>query len=237
MRKSIMTTILLSAAIATLTGCNDKPKNDGKVLNESVIEGKGSTKITGEVWADNWFSLSVNGSPLIEDSVPYYTERSFNTERVTFPATLPITLAFEIRDFKENDTGLEYIGTDRQQMGDGGMIAQFRNVATNKTLGVTDEKMRCLVVHRAPLDRACAREKNPIEGQGVCSFSKTTIPENWTAANFDDSSWPMAVEHSVQDVRPKDGYDEITWDKSAKIIWSEDLVLDNTLLCRMTISN
>ena len=198
---------------------------------------KAAPKIIGEIWVDNWFSLAVNGKPLIEDSVAYNTERSFNAERVTFPASLPMTLAFEARDFKENDTGLEYIGTDRQQMGDGGMIAQFRDVATDGIIGVTDKTMRCLVVHRAPLDRACADEKNPVAGQGACSFTETAIPESWTAPEFDDSSWPMAVEHSAQEVSPKDGYDEIKWDQSAKLVWSEDLVLDNTLLCRMTISD
>lgn len=223
------------AAAGLLSGCNDKSKNNSKVLNERVLEGDGSTKVIAEIWADNWFSLAVEGKPLIEDSVAYKTERSFNAERVTFPTTLPMTLAFEVRDFKENDTGLEYIGTNRQQMGDGGMIAQFRDAATDKTIGVTDKTMRCLVVHRAPLDRACADEKNPVTGQGVCNFSETTIPENWTTPDFDDSNWPMAIEHSKREVSPKDGYDEITWDQSAKLVWSEDLVLDNTLLCRMTI--
>lgn len=236
MNRSIQFLALALAALGLLSGCNDKPKSNGKILNERVLEGEGSIKVIGEIWVDNWFSLAVNGEPLIEDSVAYNTERSFNAERVTFPATLPLTLAFEVRDFKENDTGLEYIGTGRQQMGDGGMIAQFRDVATGKTIGVTNEIMRCLVVHRAPLDRSCADEKSPVAGQGVCNFSKTSIPANWTASNFDDSGWPMAVEHSKREVSPKDGYDEITWDQSAKLVWSEDLVFDNTMLCRMTIS-
>ncbi len=240
MRKIIEVAILLGAAplmAGLLSGCNDKPKNDSKVLNERVIEGEGDIKVIGEIWVDNWFSLAVNGEPLIDDSVAYNTERSFNAERVTFPATLPLTLAFEVRDFKENDTGLEYIGTDRQQMGDGGMIAQFRDSATDKLLGVTDKTMRCLVVHRAPLDRACADEKTPVAGQGVCKFSETAFPENWTASDFDDSAWPTAVEHSSGEVSPKEGYDQINWDQSAKLVWSEDLVQDNTLICRMEISD
>lgn len=240
MRKLIKVAILLAAApamAALLSGCNDKPKSNGVVLNERVIEGEGDIKVIGEIWVDNWFSLALNGEPLIEDSVAYNTERSFNAERVTFAANLPMTLAFEVRDFKENDTGLEYVGTDRQQMGDGGMIAQFRDAATGNILGATDKTMRCLVVHRAPLDRACADEKDPVAGQGVCNFSETAPPENWTASDFDDSSWPMAVEHSAAEVSPKDGYDEISWDESAKLVWSEDLVQDNTLLCRMTISD
>ena len=37
-------------------------------------------------------------------------------------------------------------------------------------------------------------------------------------------------------VGPKGGYDNINWDAAAKLVWSDDLVLDNTLLCRMTIT-
>lgn len=234
----ILGVILTTAAL--LSGCDgtaqNGPQNNSKILNERVIEGGASINIIAEIWVDNWFKLAVNGQPLIEDSVPYNTERSFNAERVTFSADLPMVLAFEVRDFKENDTGLEYIGSGRQQMGDGGMIAQLRNVATGKTIGVTDKTMRCLVVHQAPLDRACAEEANPVAGEGVCLFKETAIPENWTAPAFDDSNWPLAVEHSADEVRPKDGYNAITWDPSAKLVWSEDLVKDNTLLCRMKIT-
>ena len=73
-------------------------------------------------------------------------------------------------------------------------------------------------------------------GKGPCGFVETPIPENWTATDFVDSDWPAAVEHSTREVSPKDGYDEISWDSVAKLIWSADLVQDNTLLCRMTVT-
>ena len=95
--------------------------------------------------------------------------------------------------------------------------------------------MRCLVVDHAPVDMSCAKEQKPIAGRGACSFVKTEIPANWMTNDFDDSSWPAAVEYSVRDVRPKDGYDAIEWDASAKLVWSDSLVQNNTLLCRMTI--
>ncbi len=191
--------------------------------------------LKADVWADNWFAMYANGSLVIEDSVPITTERSFNAETVTFTADLPMTIAFEVKDFKENDTGLEYIGTNRQQMGDGGMIAQFLDAATGETVAVTDAAVRCLVVHRAPVDRACADESNPVAGEGVCAFEVTETPANWTTPDFDDSSWPSATEHSAREVGPKDGYDTIDWDRAAQLIWSDDLVRDNTLLCRMKI--
>ena len=191
--------------------------------------------LKADIWVDNWFTMYANGTLVIEDSVPITTERSFNSETTTFTADRPTTIAFEVKDFKENDTGLEYIGTNRQQMGDGGMIAQFLDAATGKTVAVTDAAVRCLVIQRAPIDRACAKESNPVAGEGACGFVVTDTPANWTAPDFDDSSWPAAVEHSASEVGPKGGYDTITWDPSAKLIWSEDLVQDNTLLCRMTI--
>lgn len=191
--------------------------------------------ITADIWVDNWFEMSVNGIKVNEDSVPITTERSFNAETVTFTADLPMTIAIRAMDFKQNDTGLEYIGTNRQQMGDGGMIAQFRDAASGNIVGVTSRDMRCLVVHRAPLERSCADESDPVAGQGACAFESTEIPENWTAPDFDDSAWPAAVEHSANAVGPKDGYDKIDWDDAARLIWSENLEQDNTLLCRANV--
>jgi hypothetical protein len=191
--------------------------------------------LKADIWVDNWFAMYANGTLVIEDSVSITTERSFNSETVTFEADMPITIAFEAKDFKENDTGLEYIGTRRQQMGDGGMIAQFKNAATGNIIAVTNSDMRCLVVHRAPLDRACAEQRTPVAGEGTCGFEVTAIPQGWTLPDFDDSNWPTATQHSVQAVSPKDGYDTISWNSQATLVWSDDLVQDNTLLCRMVI--
>jgi len=179
--------------------------------------------------------MYVNGEKVIEDSVPITTERSFNAETTTFASDLPMTIAIMAKDFKENDSGLEYIGTNRQQMGDGGMIAQFHDASTGALVAATDSTTRCLVVQHAPVDRACANERDPVAGQGACSFVETPIPANWTAPDFDDSTWLAAVEHTAREVGPKDGYDEVSWDKAAKLIWSDDLVLDNTLLCRLVV--
>ncbi len=190
---------------------------------------------TVDVWADNWFEMHVNGNKVLEDSVPITTERSFNAETATITNALPLTIAVMAKDFKENNSGLEYIGTGRQQMGDGGFIFQIKDAVTGKTVAVSNNAMKCLVVHRAPLDVACAKEKSPIAGQGACTFTETAVPSNWTAPDFDDSAWPAATEHSARAVSPKEGYDRITWDSSAKFVWSSDLVQDNTVLCRVTI--
>ncbi len=196
------------------------------------------TKITirAEIWADNWFAL-YNGETLIkEDSVPITTERSFNAESFTFEATSPLQLNFIVKDYKANDTGLEYIGTPRQQMGDGGLIAQFTDLATGKVIAVTNENAVIFVIHKAPLNTACAKESSPVAGQGLCTFKTMLEPTNWKNPDFNDSNWTQASRFTAAQISPKEGYLEITWNPQAQFIWSSDLLMDNTVLIRMTSS-
>jgi len=197
------------------------------------VSGDKNRPFLAEIWADNWFEMYVNGKKVLEDSVSIKTERSFNSEKFYFSSDSLSVLAFKIKDFKANDTGLEYIGTKRQQIGDGGFIAQIKDSKTGFILAVTNSEMRCMVLHRAPLDESCAQDPNPIAGQRKCQFETFQQPRDWTLTNFDDSSWPQATVHSVESVRPKDGYDDIKWSPSAKLIWTADLKKDNTLICRM----
>lgn len=210
--------------------------NDPRKLSEADLGGTGAHQLTAEIWVDNWFAAHLNGAPLHQDSVAYETERSFNAERITFKTDLPATLAFEFRDFMENETGLEYIGSRKQQMGDGGAIVQVRDAA-GKTIAVTDDSWKCLVVQRAPLGLTCEKSRDPQPGVGDCAAKSTSVPADWAAPGFDDSSWPNATAHSASAVRPKDGYDLIRWDSPAQLIWGADLERDNILLCRVTLNN
>lgn len=189
---------------------------------------------SADVWADNWFQFQVEGETVAEDNVPITTERSFNAESFSFQAERPFTTGVIAKDFKENDTGLEYIGTNRQQMGDGGLILQVRD-ASGVTVAVSDEGWRCLVIHTAPLDKSCAGERNPIAGQGPCTFEALAEPAGWSTSGFDAAGWEAAQVYSERDVKPKDGYDRIRWDGAARLIWGPDLHTTNTLLCRMTV--
>lgn len=189
---------------------------------------------SADVWADNWFSLSVNGTQVAEDSVSITTERSFNAESFSFDAEPPFLLALKAMDFKENDSGLEYIGTRRQQMGDGGVILQVKD-ASGGTVAVSDAAWQCLVIHEAPLNKACESDSDPVAGEGACGFSITEEPAGWGSAGFDAASWPAATVHSEDAVDPKMGYDEISWDETAKLIWGPDLETNNTVLCRLTV--
>lgn len=189
-----------------------------------------------DVWADNWFALYVDGDKVGEDSVPVTTERSFNAESFSFSASKPFVLGLVAKDFKENDTGLEYIGTRRQQMGDGGVILQITDSSGN-LVAATDKSWRCLVLHEAPLQKSCATESNPVAGSGACGFSVTKEPAGWQNAGFDDSNWLNASQYRESDVRPKDGYDHIRWHSAAKLVWGPDLETNNTLICRKQIGN
>lgn len=199
-----------------------------------ISQGISAENYTADVWADNWFLLNVNSKQVAEDSVPITTERSFNAESFFFTAEKPFVLGLIAKDFKENDTGLEYIGSRRQQMGDGGVIVQIKD-ETGAIVAVTDESWNCLVIHKAPLDKSCETESNPVAGQGACEFEVTEEPEGWDTADFDASDWPAATMYSESAVSPKQGYDRISWDISAKLIWGPDLETDNTLLCRLVV--
>lgn len=221
---SLIATLILTGCTAPTSQADNAKSADASHASEFLVD----------VWADNWFSLSVNGTQVAEDSVPITTERSFNAETFSFSAERPFVLGLVAKDFKANDTGLEYIGTPRQQIGDGGVILQVFDV-TNNLVAVSDERWKCLVVHHAPVEKSCAQEQNPVAGEGACGFERRPEPEGWNTLSFDASDWPDATVHSARDVRPKDGYNEIKWNSAAKIIWGPDLETDNTLLCRLVV--
>jgi len=191
------------------------------------------SSFVAEVWADNWFSLYINGKLVGQDSVPITTEKSFNSERITFTASYPFTIAMVTKDFKQNDTGLEYIGTDRQQMGDGGFVAQFTDTSTGKVVAFTNSSWRGLVIHQAPLNVSCEKSKTP---DTECTPRISAEPTGWTQTSFNDSSWSTASTYSKEQVGVKDGYNDISWSSNAQLIWTSDLKIDNTILWRYTVA-
>lgn len=232
--KKIIIMLLLCIIV---TACQSTPEatlteSDSPVFTPSAT----SINIKADVWADNWFAFYLGEQLVKEDSVSITTERSFNSETFTFNAEYPLVLNFIMKDFKENDTGLEYIGANNQQMGDGGLIAQFTNTGTGAIIAVTDASWVCMVIHQAPLDKACEDESNPIAGEMPCGFNAMEEPEGWKSLSFDSSGWSPATIFPSDQVSPKDGYDQITWDSSAGFIWGPDLETDNTVLCRLIVT-
>ena len=242
MRNNLSGTCALAILAALLCACTgDQQTTPAATLPDAIQSApggsatQGALSVQGEVWADNWFAFYLGESLVMEDSTPITTEKSFNAETFVFDAEYPLQMNFVAKDFKENDTGLEYIGSGKQQMGDGGLIAQFTDTVTGGTIAVTDSSWRCLVIHAAPLNPSCEDESDPEAGAGPCQFHSMDEPEGWRLPGFDDSGWAQAVEYSEGDVRPKDGYDKIAWNSEARLIWADDLERDNTLLCRLTV--
>ena len=186
-----------------------------------------------EVWADNWFALYNGDTKVGEDSVPITTERSFNAETFTFRASYPLQLRAISKDYKENDTGLEYIGTGRQQMGDGGFIVQITDTTTGKVVAATDATWKGLVIHAAPLNVDCERSATP---EKTCTSRIDAEPGDWKSGAFNDTAWSNATVYTEEAVGVKQGYNEIKWDPSAKLIWTSDLKVDNTILWRRTVT-
>ena len=186
-----------------------------------------------EVWADNWFSLYANGKKVGEDSVPITTEKSFNSEKIKFTATYPLTIGLMAKDFVENASGLEYIGKSNQQIGDGGIILQIRDLTTNQIVAYTDSTWKSLVVLKAPLNPECVTSKAPLTD---CKSQTIKNSTTWYSPSYKDSSWLSANEFSKEAVGVKDGYFNIDWSANAKLIWSSDLKLDNTILFRKIIA-
>ena len=100
-------------------------------------------------------------------------------------------------------------------------------------MAVTGASWQTLVVHRAPLNTDCEKDSDP---DTACEFEIAETPAGWTSADFDDSAWSGATEWSANDVGPKDGYDEISWDANAQLVWGTDLEVDNTVLLRFTVT-
>ena len=221
----------VSSSPSSPTTITDSSEVTIEMPSTAATEGVTST-FTAEVWADNWFSLYINGELVGEDSVSITTERSFNAETITFEATYPLTIAMVTKDFKETDSGLEYIGEPNQQMGDGGFIAQFTDTSTGEIIAVTNGDWRGLVIQNAPLNVECEKSADP---DTDCQFETLDEPADWMSANFDDSSWANATSYLADEVGVKDGYNEITWDSMAEIIWGPNLNTNNTILWRTLI--
>lgn len=238
--------VLLGSVAGTGAGLADEPRDASLLTDQVSIESTGGeVEFTASVWADNWFAFYVNGELVGEDSVPATEIRSFNSDTFTFRATYPFTIAVITRDYIENDSGLEYIGsffglfpvsdsfTFFQQIGDGGFIAQVMESASGKVVAATSRSWRGLVVHRAPLNPACEKSTQPLID---CDFYQAGAPEGWKSADFNDTGWINATEYTAEQIGARFGYNDIDWDPTATLIWTDDIEVDNTILWRHRVS-
>lgn len=214
----------------------------------TVIDADGEV-ITGYIVADNYFEFYVNGKLVAVDPVPF---TPFNSTIVKFKAKRPVTYAFKLVDWEEDlglGTEVNFGQKTKFHQGDGGLIARFSDGT------VTDSSWKAQSFYIGPLKspddviekgnihdttklgRVHPRAPRP-DCEERCFTVRYPIPENWAAANFDDSRWPRAYEYTDEDVGVTnlkaytnfpDLFDGSRW------IWSINLVFDNLVIARKTV--
>jgi len=169
--------------------------------------------IRANVYADNWFMLYINGELVAVDSIAFIPH---NVISVDILPSYPMAIAVMAKDNADPKTGMEYANTS---IGDGGFILKFGDGT------VTDGSWKAKAFSHGPID---GDTRNP-------RVESIPIPDDWYRTDFDDSGWGRAKEYSERDIDPKQPYFEADF-KGAKFIWTDDLLLDNTVLFRRTIT-
>lgn len=203
----------------------------------------GGELVTGYLFADNYFELTVNGKLVAVDPVPY---TPFNSAVVRFRARRPISYAVRLVDWEENlGLGTELNGSDRYHLGDGGFIASFSDGT------VTGEHWQAQSFYIAPLDDPDLVVERP-DGRHDSSAAPATpsrkedafalhypLPADWATPGSRSCLWPPAVTYSEAEVGVdnKPAYQNFPAQfagSGARFIWSSNLVLDNDVVVRYT---
>ena len=208
--------------------------------------------ITAYIFADNYFEMYVNGIPVGKDPVPF---TQFNSSIVQFRVDTPFTVAMLLVDWEENlGTGTESNQGNTYHPGDGGLVAVFKD-SNGEIISVTDAGWKAQTYYTAPLtDITCLEESGTSRLSSTCSTDAPSDaeaiagahwarPDDWTLEEFDDSDWPSAVTFTNDTVGVNnklsytnfiDIFDDTTDD--AAFIWASNLILDNEVLVRKTIT-
>jgi phosphatidylethanolamine-binding protein (PEBP) family uncharacterized protein len=190
---------------------NPQSRGKGGPDNKGLIKPGIADTTKVSVYADNWFMLYINGKLTAVDSIDFIPH---NVVTVDVLPEYPMTIAIMAKDNADPKTGMEY----GDRIGDGGFIIKFGDGTASNASWKVKTLFKGPIAHDT---------KNP-------RVEHTAIPENWFAADFDDSAWPRATEYSEQRVNPKEPFYNADF-SGAKFIWTEDLDLDNTVLFRTKI--
>lgn len=163
------------------------------------------------VYADNWFMLYVNGRLVAVDSIQFTPH---NVVSVDFLPEYPMTIAVLAKDNADPKTGMEY-GTS---IGDAGLCIKFADGT------VTNASWKAKNFFHGPVNGDTATPK----------VIQESLPANWWAIGFDDSTWKNAKEYTVEEVDPKQPYFDNDFE-GAKFIWTDDIALDNTVIFRAKV--
>lgn len=208
--------------------------------------------ITSFIFADNYFEMYINGIPVGKDDVPY-TE--FNSNIIRFRVNRPFTIAMLLVDWEEHlGVGCENNNGFQYHMGDGGIVAVFKD-SSNNIIAKTGSDWKAQTFYTSPiLDLACPFENGSLRLTTTCSTQDSNNgtayyglhwnrPSNWIDGSFNDSIFPLATIYSnaTVGVNNKPAYTNFTniFDdptQDAQFIWSTNLILDNEVIVRHTVS-
>ncbi len=219
-------------------GQGDNPDWD-KQLKTVVID-KDGVEITGFIFADNYYELSVNGHIVARDSVGM---TPFNSTVVRFKAKYPMTYAIKGIDWEtHHGVGMEY---GPYNIGDAGFIAYFSDG------NGTHADWRAETFYVAPVDDPqcvrtaggrdssfCSQAVRPACAQmkpDTCKAVHFPIPDGWTAPRFNDSAWPHAIIWRPIEVTFYRAYTNYKkFFGNAEFVWTKNIRLDNFVLARYT---
>jgi hypothetical protein len=207
--------------------------------------------VTAYVFADNYFEMYINGTPVGKDNVPF---TQFNSNIVRFKVNRPFTIAMKLVDWEENSgLGSEANRGQAFHPGDGGMVAVFKD-ASGAIIATTNADWKAQTFYTAPLrDLSCANEEGTLRLSETCSTEDSNdgtsyyalhwkTPSNWQSADFDDTTWPNATEftNNTIGVDNKPSYTNFIniFDDNAvdaQFIWSTNVILDNEVIVRYTV--
>lgn len=207
--------------------------------------------VTAYIFADNYFELYINGTPVGKDAIPF---TDFNSHIVKFRVAKPFTIAMKLVDWEENlGLGSESSGGSAYHPGDGGMVAVFKD-ASGATIATTGSAWKAQTFYSAPIkDLSCPTENGAVRSTTNCSTSDANdgsqfyalhwkVPATWMETAFDDSAWPAATPYTnaVIGVNNKPSYTNFTdvfddGSNDAEFIWSTNVILDNLVLVRYTV--
>lgn len=215
---------------------------DLSAVPTTVIDEQGEV-ITGYIFADNYFELYINGILIGVDAVPF---TPFNSSVVKFKVAKPYTIAVKLVDWEENlGVGSEIQNaTSLYHPGDGGFIAQFSDGTK------TDASWKAQTFYIAPI-----QDLNTVKELSDGTHSTTTastsptcnatcygihydMPSDWFSKNYNDAAWPNAYLYTAAQVTNQAAYTNFAtsaW-SNASFIWSSNLILDNVVLVRKTVS-
>ena len=207
--------------------------------------------ITAFVFADNYFEMYVKGVPVGKDKVPY---TQFNSSLIRFRVKRPFSITMLLADWEEHPgIGTEASGPSPYHAGDGGMVAVFRN-ESGAVIEKTGSHWKAQTYYTAPVKNlSCLSESgnqrlstncDTQDGNDGSSWYGVHWPRpvGWSAADFDASGWPSAVEYSNAEigVNNKPAYTNFSDvfdqpDEDAVFIWSSNVILDNEVLVHSVV--